>query len=286
LAALFERGITPMRLTSEEDRGKFNEMLRTSMTGGISRALTSELRGFLLKEETGLADTLSRMRANLDACRRTRGEVAESRLLEGEISAIYEAGLQMVRSAVGATREAATEVTARVAGAQAAFDEASRAQGQLQDEHGGLAAAADDLQARLSTACAERDRAALERDRRAAARGIAARLAELDREIEALAEAERRARTEQGRATATRESAAQERARALEAYDRAAVGLAHLQSGLDELVRRAHGHRQLARRLADARALLERPALSADDAAAAIAELEAERDRVEQERAR
>ncbi|HWO17219.1 MAG TPA: hypothetical protein VNO30_00525, partial [Kofleriaceae bacterium] len=80
-AALFERGITPMRLVSEEDRGKLNEMLRTSMTGGISRALTSELRGFLLKEETGLSDTLSRMRANLEACRRTRSEVAESRLL-------------------------------------------------------------------------------------------------------------------------------------------------------------------------------------------------------------
>src|SRR5438132_868568 len=62
-AALFERGVTPMRLATDEERGKLNEMLRTSMTGGISRALTSELRGFLLKEEAGLSDTLTRMRA-------------------------------------------------------------------------------------------------------------------------------------------------------------------------------------------------------------------------------
>ncbi len=65
-------------------------MLRTSMTGGISRALTSELCSFLLKEEGGLADTLQRMKANLDACRRTRTEteVQESQRLEREIGAL------------------------------------------------------------------------------------------------------------------------------------------------------------------------------------------------------
>ena len=50
-ATLFEHGVTPLRLATDEERSKLNEMLRTSMTGGISRALTSELRGFLLKEE-------------------------------------------------------------------------------------------------------------------------------------------------------------------------------------------------------------------------------------------
>ena len=64
-AALFDHGVTPLRLATDEERNKLNEMLRTSMTGGISRALTSELRSFLLKEETGLADTLQRMKANL-----------------------------------------------------------------------------------------------------------------------------------------------------------------------------------------------------------------------------
>jgi len=85
-----------------------NEMLRTSMTGGISRALTSELRAFLLKEEGGLADTLARMKANLDACRRTRTEVQESRRLEQEIGAVFEAGQTMFAAAFLATRSGPT----------------------------------------------------------------------------------------------------------------------------------------------------------------------------------
>src|SRR5262245_19806978 len=45
---LFEQGITPLRLASDEERTKLNEMLRTSMMGGISRALTGGMREFLL----------------------------------------------------------------------------------------------------------------------------------------------------------------------------------------------------------------------------------------------
>jgi chromosome partition protein MukB len=80
-AALFDRGVAPLRMSTDEERNKYNEMLRTSMTGGISRALTTDLRAFLLKEETGLGESLSRMRANLDACHRTRIEVSEARRL-------------------------------------------------------------------------------------------------------------------------------------------------------------------------------------------------------------
>ena len=47
-ATLFNHGVTPLRLGTNEERNRLNEMLRTSMTGGISRALTSELRYFLL----------------------------------------------------------------------------------------------------------------------------------------------------------------------------------------------------------------------------------------------
>ncbi|HEX7837286.1 MAG TPA: ATP-binding protein, partial [Kofleriaceae bacterium] len=121
-AVLFDRGVTPMRLAGDDERGKLNEMLRTSMTGGISRALTSELRGFLLKQEVGLGEALSRMRANLEACRRTRAEVAESRQLEREITAIYEAGAEMFAAAVHAARLAAGEAQQRVAEAQPAVD--------------------------------------------------------------------------------------------------------------------------------------------------------------------
>src|SRR5262249_26038792 len=90
----------------------------------------------------------------------------------------------------------------------------------------------------------------------------------------------------QARAAAERTAAKHGLVAARQAYDRASLGLAHLQEGLDELVRRAHGHRQLARRLAEARTLLDRPALTAEPWAAARAELDEARVRCEVERAR
>ena len=111
--ALFERGVNPLRLATDEERSKLHDMLRTSMTGGISRALTSELRSFLLKEESGLADTLVRMRANLEACRRTRTEVAEARALEQEITAVHAAGAAMFAASAAATQAAAAEARSR-----------------------------------------------------------------------------------------------------------------------------------------------------------------------------
>src|SRR5882724_11325489 len=176
-AALFERGITPMRLASDEERGKLNEMLRTSMTGGISRALTSELRGFLLKEETGLSDTLSRMRANLEACRRTRAEVSESRQLEREITAIYEAGAEMFAAAVHATRLAAAEAQQRVAEAKPALDGAVAAQRDREAEIAALAQRERELEARRAAARAELARATAERDRRIAVDAVTFRIA-------------------------------------------------------------------------------------------------------------
>ncbi|HEY8375316.1 MAG TPA: hypothetical protein VIK91_02455, partial [Nannocystis sp.] len=123
---LFDRGVTPLKLATDEERRKFNEMLRTSMMGGISRTLAEGLRGFLLKEETGLADTLKRMRQNLDACRRTRGEVADARQTEAEISEVYDAGLKLFAAAVHATRERAEELFAQVSKARSSVAEARR----------------------------------------------------------------------------------------------------------------------------------------------------------------
>ena len=147
---LFERGITPMRLAGDEERSKLNEMLRTSMTGGISRALTNELRSFLLKEESGLGDTLARMRANLDACARTRNEVGESRRLEREITAIYEAGLDMFAVAVHATRAAAEEAEAAVHTARPQVDDARRTQREIEDTLAQVASRDDELAIRLA----------------------------------------------------------------------------------------------------------------------------------------
>ena len=133
-AALFNHGVTPLRLGTNEERNRLNEMLRTSMTGGISRSLTSELRSFLLKEESGLADTLQRMKANLDACRRTRTEVQESQKLQREIGGVFEAGQTMFAAAFFATRERADELRRRVADAEEAQRKARHRLAEAEDE--------------------------------------------------------------------------------------------------------------------------------------------------------
>jgi chromosome partition protein MukB len=285
-AAMFDLGISPMRLAEEEARSKLNEMLRTSMTGGISRALTSELRGFLLREETGLSDTLSRMRANLDACARTRSEVTESRHLEREISAIYEAGMDMFAAAVQAASAAADEAEADVEKARPVLEAAVRAETELTDALAVLDARRTELETRAVTMRDELIAATAERDRTIAAEAVVTRLAALETELRELTEREAAARARQVAATSERAAARQARARAVEAVERAAHGLADLQAGLDELVRRAHAHRQLVRRLDDARRATQRPELASDDVGTVIAELDGERDRLETERAR
>lgn len=285
-AELFEQGLTPMRLTGDEERSKLNEMLRTSMTGGISRVLTSELRGFLLKEESGLADTLTRMRSNLDACARTRGEVVGSRRLEREITGVYEAGLDMFAAAVHATRSAASEAEREVLVARPLVDETRRAHQELEEtllEHDARTAA---LGIQLAQAKADHAAAIAATEVRTAALATAARLATIEAELATHVAIETDARTVHAAATARRAAARHERTRAHDAYDRASQGLADLQAGIDELVRRAHEHRQFVRRLDDARRLLARPALVADDAAGALASLERERTRLETDHAR
>lgn len=126
-SALFERGVSPLRLEREGERRKVAEMLRTSMTGGMSQVLTTGLRAFLLKEEGGLAVTLKRMRSNIDACRRTRADVDDARRLEAEISLVFEAGQDMFWAAAHATEQAAQEATERIAKAEEALHRAEGA---------------------------------------------------------------------------------------------------------------------------------------------------------------
>lgn len=270
--ALFERGINPLRLATEEERSKLHDMLRTSMTGGISRALTSELRSFLLKEEGGLADTLVRMRANLEACRRTRTEVAEARALEQEISAIYEAGAAMfAASAAGAHAEVAS-----------LFSQRQVAEGQVRAADADVAALAHELERadcelaeltmRLAESGARLDARTTERAQRAAAGAIAERLRAAEREFARAADEAARAGAHQREVSHARSERLTSRDRAREAYERAARGLGDLQAGLEELHRRAHAQRTARARLAEAERLL--------GSAIAVDELEATRARV------
>lgn len=262
--ALFDQGVTPLRLGTDQERNKLNEMLRTSMTGGISRALTSELRAFLLKEEGGLADTLQRMRSNLDACRRTRTEVQEARRLEREIGDVFAAGQTMFAAAFLATRERAEDLERRVAQAEEALrsarmDHATAEEALIKtrEELEALQARRDELTSALESARAWHDRvcgalaAARELARRAdvleGARAEAARAEEARRESEVLRGQKREALR-----------------RSQDNYNRAAAGLADLQEGIAELHRRAGAYQQAVRRLREAEAMLSVPLAPAE----------------------
>jgi chromosome partition protein MukB len=256
-ADLFDQGVTPLRLGTDEERNKLNEMLRTSMTGGISRALTSELRGFLLKEEGGLADTLQRMRANLDACRRTRIEVQESRRLEQEIGGVLEAGQTMFAAAFLATRERADELSRRVEEAEAARLAVVDAQAATRDALDQTLAELDSLEHRRDELrhVLESARAwhAKLRDALAAAKTLA-RCAEDLRQAEETTQA---AALMRAGAEETRRRAREEWHRAQDGYARAAAGLADAQRGIEELHRRAGAYHQATRRLREAEVCLE-----------------------------
>ncbi len=284
-ATLFERGVTPLRLSSDEERTKLNEMLRTSMTGGISRALTSDLRSFLLREETGLTDTLTRMRSNLDACRRTRGEVSEARRLEQEISSIFDAGSGMYNAAALATRLTAEELRRRL--------EASvRAHAQMELSVRALEATLSETAAHEARMAERRERlqaalsAELERGRKLQrAEELTALQRGLGRELAAATQSCDAARAERDRTSELRVALKLERDHARAAYERAAQGLADSQAGLEELHRNAHAVRRARRCLEQARELLQEPLLSVDTAAATVQRLRASIAEVDAQRA-
>ncbi|MCW5831679.1 MAG: chromosome partition protein MukB [Labilithrix sp.] len=251
-AALFDQGVTPLRLGTDEERNKLNEMLRTSMTGGISRALTSELRSFLLKEEGGLADTLQRMRANLDACRRTRTEVQEARRLEQEIGGVFEAGQTMFAAALLATRERAKDLTRRLEEAERARNAAAEAHDDAKEALAQTLTAIDVLEHRrgeigqvLESARAWQGRL---REALVAGKQLADCIAQLTH-AQALAKETGEKRDE---AEAERTKARETLRRADDDYTRAAEGLADIQQGIEELHRRAGAYRQSTRRLREA----------------------------------
>lgn len=284
--ALFEHGISPLRLASDEDRTKFNEMLRTSMTGGISRALTTELRSFVLKQETGLSDALGRMRGNLAACRRTRTEVAEARQLEQELRGVYDAALAMTAAALAATEQAGVESDRLV---QTAHQELER----TVSRHRALEASAAEartrqqtIAARVASAQAQVARSAQVKECIVRARSAAQRLAECQREIGGIQARAQQQRLAQARCQAARTAAKRDQEQAREALARTAEGLANLQTGLDELHRQAHAHRLVQKSLAEARELLGNPSLDEHSLAAVLAEVRARREAIDAERAR
>lgn len=255
-AALFELGVTPLRLGTEAERTKMNDMLRTSMTGGISRALTTELRGFLLKEESGLADTLQRMKANLDACRRTRSEVAEAKLLQQEIGEVFAAGQTMFTAAFLAGRERAADAERRVQEAEVANRAAAAAAATAGQTLADTEAELQQLELRKGEheQAVEHSQAWLQR-----VRGALLAWRELS-ECEQTSAARHReldlAAMNKASAEALRDRRREERRRAEGEQHRAAVGIADLQRGIEDLHRRAGAYRQAKRNQHEAQRLL------------------------------
>lgn len=282
LATLFERGVTPLKLSSEEERRKFNEMLRTSMTGGISRALTTELRSFLLKEETGLGDALTHMKNNLEACRRTRIEVSEAQRLDQEIAGVYSACQRMFLAALAGERARAEELEKEQVEAR---ERAAREEQELlrladvmnaaKERHARLSARLNETTEQLKAA--EHDRA-----RRGRARELARALDEVAQELAEKDAARRAALETRELKAAERAARTAERDRCRDDYEKTTRGLAHVQTGLEELHRHAHAYRLAKERLEQVRALLGEPEFSPDDAATrleATQRLKAELDR-------
>ncbi|HTX23229.1 MAG TPA: chromosome partition protein MukB [Steroidobacteraceae bacterium] len=256
-AALFDEGVTPLRLGTDEERNKLNEMLRTSMTGGISRALTSELRAFLLKEEGGLADTLQRMKTNLDACRRTRTEVQESRRLEQEIGGVFEAGQAMFAAAFLATRERADELERRVAEAEAVRAAALEARSTAGDALARTTSEIETIETRRAQTERALESAKVWRARVEEALDAASALERCSAALETANEEAKIAAAARAQADDLRDRRRNELRRAQESYKRAASGLADIQRGIEELHRRASAYTQAVRRLREAEELLE-----------------------------
>lgn len=283
-AALFDHGVTPLRLATDEERNKLNEMLRTSMTGGISRALTSELRSFLLKEESSLADTLQRMKANLDACRRTRTEVQESQRLEREIGGVFEAGQTMFAAAFFATRERADELRRRLAEAE---DTQRKAQERLAEAEAQLARVCDELSNKGTRHDALANEVSAAEDWLRRLQQALQAAEEVARRREELSSAEADTRIAADLRNAQEEVRNQCRAtlhRCREDHKRAGAGLADLQRGLDELHRRAGAYRQVLRRKGEAERLLEADELAIGALAGRVAESKAQLGQVDRSR--
>lgn len=238
-AALFDYGVTPMRLVSEDEREKFNEVLRTSMVGGISRALGGELRSFLLKEETGLADALKQMRSNLDACRKTRSEVKEAEQIESQIHAVLDSGQEMFAAAVHAVRSRTVELRriwdelrSRYDGAYEQLERLNDQVAQVEAEQGRVEQACQDFQrqqAELRTHVERlRQRCALDK-----------KLDEQRVRCQALQDAAAQAGRGLEQARLQRERCRRRVGTARDTEARAAQGLADLRRGMEELSRRA-----------------------------------------------
>jgi len=106
---LFDAGITPVRMAENDERKQYNQLLHTSLYGGLSRSLQSSLRDYLLPQDNTLVSSIQDMEQNLLTCRRTRATIQRYQSVRGVIQGVYQNGLEMFSAACYANRLAAEQ---------------------------------------------------------------------------------------------------------------------------------------------------------------------------------
>ncbi|MCP4715336.1 MAG: hypothetical protein GY868_09480 [Deltaproteobacteria bacterium] len=90
--------------TENDERKQYNQLLHTSLYGGLSRSLQSSLRDYLLPQDNTLLSSIQDMEQNLPTCRRTRATIRRYQSVRGVIQGVYQNGLDMFSSAFFANR--------------------------------------------------------------------------------------------------------------------------------------------------------------------------------------
>lgn len=283
-AALFAAGITPLKLTDSDARGRFNEVLRASMTGGLSRGLTRDLKRFVLQPEEGLGITLRRMQENLDACHRSRVEVEHARRLQREIGDVNAAGQAMFAAAMSTARYAADEAGRKHA------DGVERAE-RLRSEIEALILRDTQLDGRekaiaeqLTEGKADASRARVRSDRVRQAREEVERIEQLDVRRPPMQEAVEAAQAALSSGQAKSESARQLRDERRLLLDEATRGLNDAEAGLEGLQLRVARHQRAKSTLDVARRALGEPDLEAEQAADERLDVQDRRAEVDEQR--
>lgn len=246
---LFDRGVTPVRMVSSEERRKMNEMLHTSMVGGISRALQGGLRDFLLKPDRRLGDTVRRMQQNLQECRRTRMEVEQNQSLQEEIREIYEAGRGMFAAAGGALRRRKRELFARLESSREQRDEVRRKKKALSERAERLRGEAEGASDRRDRARIRLEQARAELERTERAHELASRLEGKRQELDEAEEARAKARAEVEEAREALEAVRERQAEINEERDRVADQLSDFETAFQDIHRKVGAWEEAKRRL-------------------------------------
>ena len=101
---LYDHGISPIRLAETEERKRYNQLLHTSLYGGLSRSLQTSLRDYLLQEDNSLISNIKDMEQNLLSCRRTQSAIGRHHAVRETIRSIYQTGLELFSAGFFATR--------------------------------------------------------------------------------------------------------------------------------------------------------------------------------------